>query len=115
MANSAIEATETYQYNTFGTCSKSIDIEITGTIVTRVHFNGGCPGALSTIATLIAGCTIDDVISKFSGVQCRKGTSCPDQLAKALIQIREKKTEGAVSPVIYRDGSPELPLPAQSL
>ena len=87
----ANEAKESYQYSTFGTCSKSIDIEIIGNTVTKVHFNGGCPGALSTIATMIAGSNIDELIAKFHGIRCRNDTSCPDQLARALIQIQEKR------------------------
>ncbi len=46
---------------------------------------GGCPGNLLGISQLLRGMDMDEVIRKFSGVQCgRKPTSCPDQIAAAL-------------------------------
>lgn len=79
---------QSFTYKTYGTCSKSIYIEIIGDTVTNIKFEGGCPGSLSTIAMLMQGQKIDTIISKLSGIKCRNDTSCPDQLAKALIQIK---------------------------
>ena len=36
---------------------------------------------------------IDDVIAKCKGIQCRAGTSCPDQLATALEQLKAQRKE----------------------
>lgn len=83
-----------YSYVTRGTCSRSIDIDTDGDRVVSVTFNGGCHGNTQGVAALVAGMPVDEVISRLRGIQCgNKGTSCPDQLAQALIQIRE---EGAI-------------------
>ena len=72
-------------YKTKGVCSRQIDFEIEDGIVHNVKFTGGCHGNLQGIARLVDGMKADDVIQKLEGVDCNgKGTSCPDQLAKAL-------------------------------
>ena len=76
-------------FKTSGTCSRSIDFEVENGIVKSVKFNGGCAGNTTGVAKLAIGRTVDDVISTLEGIQCRNGTSCPDQLAKALKQYKE--------------------------
>ncbi len=77
------------QYKTKGTCSSMIDIEVEGDIVKSVAFTGGCNGNLKRISSLVKGHKIDDVISRLQGIKCGfKETSCPDQLAQALLQIK---------------------------
>ena len=76
-------------YKTFGVCSRSIDFEVENNIVKSVKFNGGCLGNTTGVAKLAVGRTVDDVIALLEGVQCRGGTSCPDQLARALKQYKE--------------------------
>ena len=76
-------------YKTFGVCSRTIDFEVENNIITNVKFNGGCAGNTTGVAKLAIGRTVDDVISTLEGIQCRNGTSCPDQLAKALKQYKE--------------------------
>lgn len=79
-------------YYTRGTCSSQIIIDYTGNIIDNVTFIGGCNGNLKGISQLVKGMTIDDVISKLENTTCGfKSTSCPDQLAKALKQIKEKE------------------------
>lgn len=77
-------------YETQGTCSKAIvlDIdEVTG-IINGVQFMGGCAGNTLGIASLVRGQKAEDVIARLEGIKCGfKGTSCPDQLAKALRQV----------------------------
>ena len=47
-------------------------------------------GTCSGVAALAKGLPIDEVIDKLSGIQCGfRGTSCPDQLSKALIAYKE--------------------------
>lgn len=77
------------KYKTQGTCSQFIDIEVEGNTVKSVAFTGGCNGNLKGISSLVTGMEIDDVIQKLKGVKCGfKDTSCPDQLATALLQIK---------------------------
>ena len=78
------------QYKTSGTCSQLIDLEIEGDVIQSVAFTGGCNGNLKGISALVAGMKLDEAISKLKGIQCgHKTTSCPDQLAHALEQIKE--------------------------
>lgn len=77
-------------YTCKGTCSRQIRIETDGDTVTHVEFIGGCTGNTQGVARLAEGRKIDEVISLLEGIQCRNGTSCPDQLAKALKQIKDK-------------------------
>ncbi len=77
-------------YQTKGTCSTSIDVEVENGKIKFVQFFGGCNGNLKGISSLVTGMEIDDAISKLKGIRCGfKPTSCPDQLAHALEQIKE--------------------------
>ena len=78
-------------YQTKGTCSTSIDVEVENGKIKFVQFFGGCNGNLKGIASLVTGMEVDDAISKLKGIRCGfKPTSCPDQLAHALEQIKEE-------------------------
>ena len=77
-----------YRYNTHGTCSRQIEIEMDGDTVRRVRFIGGCTGNTQGLSRLVEGMRVDEVIHRLKGIQCRAGTSCPDQLARALERIR---------------------------
>ncbi len=80
----------TYEYKTKGTCSQRILFEIEDDIVKNVQFIGGCNGNLKGIGTLVEGMKTEDVISKLNGIHCgMKATSCPDQLAQALKQVKK--------------------------
>ena len=77
------------KYQTKGTCSTSIDVEVENGIIKFVQFYGGCNGNLQGISRLVEGMKIDDAISKLKGIRCGfKPTSCPDQLARALEEIK---------------------------
>ena len=81
-----------YKYFTRGTCSMQIIVDYTGNIIDNVTFIGGCNGNLKGISQLVKGLTFDEVIKKLEGTTCGfKPTSCPDQLAQALKQIKEKE------------------------
>ncbi len=72
-------------YTTTGTCSRQIDIETDEDIIRRVTFTGGCHGNTQGIAALVRGMKVEETIARLEGIDCRgKGTSCPDQLARAL-------------------------------
>ncbi len=77
-----------YEYKTKGTCSQRIFFDVEDGVVKNVQFVGGCNGNLKGIAALVEGMRAEDVISRVEGIRCgMKGTSCPDQLAKALKEI----------------------------
>ena len=77
-----------YSYKTHGTCSREIRIEMDGNKIQSVQFIGGCTGNTQGVAALVAGMDADEAIARLKGIQCRGGTSCPDQLAKALEAIK---------------------------
>ena len=83
-----------YKYNTRGTCSREINFTVEDGILKDVEYIGGCNGNLQGISKLVEGMKIEDVIEKLQGIHCgMKGTSCPDQLAKALEATIKKNEE----------------------
>lgn len=84
-----------YVYSTHGTCSRQIIIDVNENgIIENVTFIGGCNGNTKGISQLVKGMKIDEVIEKLQGIQCGfRPTSCPDQLATALKQIKEKENK----------------------
>lgn len=76
-------------YKTKMTCSTQIDFEVEDNKIKDVTFIRGCSGNLQGISALVKGMDIDEAISKLKGIDCRgRGTSCPDQLAKALEEYK---------------------------
>ncbi|MBQ8684003.1 MAG: TIGR03905 family TSCPD domain-containing protein [Clostridia bacterium] len=74
-----------YTYRTKGTCARSITFDIVDGLVSNVKFEGGCNGNTQGIARLIEGMSAEEAVRRMEGIQCGfKGTSCPDQLAKAI-------------------------------
>lgn len=83
-----------YTYKTKGTCSTQIDFEVENDTVHNVSFLGGCNGNLKAIGKLVEGEKVDTVISKLKGITCGfKQTSCTDQFAKALEEVKLKNNE----------------------
>ncbi len=80
-----------YSYKTRGTCSSQIDFTVDDNgIVSNIKYTGGCNGNLKAVASLADGMTIDEVIKRLGGIRCgMKPTSCGDQLARALTEIRD--------------------------
>ena len=78
-----------HEYNTKGTCSRRIILDVENGIINEAIFEGGCHGNTQCISKLVKGMKVDDVIARLEGVDCRgRGTSCPDQLAKALKEVK---------------------------
>lgn len=74
-----------FDYLTESTCSKVISMDLEGDVVRNISFMGGCDGNLKTIPLLLDGWTVDQIEAKLTGIVCgRRGTSCSDQLAKAV-------------------------------
>lgn len=80
-----------YRYKTRGTCSQMIEFDYENGRVHNVSFLGGCRGNTQGVARLCEGREALDVIQCCEGILCRAGTSCPDQLAKALREALEKE------------------------
>ena len=74
-----------FRYNTTGTCSQAIEFEVDdNNKIHSVKFIGGCRGNTKGVAKLCEGRDIDELATLLKGTVCRGGTSCPDQLAKAI-------------------------------
>jgi len=74
-----------YSYKTSGVCSSKIDFDIDGDVITNVSFTGGCNGNLKAVSKLVDGFSVEQIEGKLLGNQCGfRGTSCADQLAKAV-------------------------------
>ncbi len=77
-------------YKTRGTCSQYMDVAVKDGRVTRCIIHGGCMGNTQGLSALVVGMKVEDVMAKLNGIRCGyKGTSCPDQLCRALEQVTE--------------------------
>ena len=80
---------EHIEYTPHGVCSRRINIDIENGIIKKVVFSGGCAGNTQGLSALLVDMTVDEAIKRLSGIRCGfKSTSCPDQLATALIQYK---------------------------
>ena len=80
------------EYQTNGTCSETIKFSIEDDKVTEVEFIGGCDGNSQGVSKLVVGMKVSEVIARLKGIDCDgKGTSCPDQLARALEEYANGK------------------------
>ena len=78
-----------FRYKPEGVCSQEIRINVENDIIQEIKFIGGCPGNTLGVAYLLKGMNIDEAIKRLKGIDCRgRGTSCPDQLARALEKIK---------------------------
>ena len=83
-----------FTYKTKGTCSQQILFDVDDGKLYNIEFIGGCNGNLQGISKLVDGMPIDEVIARLDGIHCgMKQTSCPDQLANALKQAKQKLAE----------------------
>lgn len=78
-----------HTYKTKGTCSVKIDFDINDNKLHNVSYTGGCNGNLKAVSSLVEGEDIDYVIKRLKGITCGiRTTSCADQLAKALEEVK---------------------------
>lgn len=83
---------DTINYKTSGVCSRNIEIVIEDDVIVSVRFAGGCNGNLQGIGRLVEGKNAKEVATLLKGVNCNgKGTSCPDQLSKAIEKYYSEK------------------------
>lgn len=72
-----------------GVCSKLMIIEAKEGIIEQVQIVGGCHGNTQGLSKLLVGMEVKEAIRRLEGIDCRgRGTSCPDQMAQALKQIK---------------------------
>ena len=80
-----------YKYTPEGVCSMQMIFEIENNIIKKLKIVGGCPGNTVGVSKLVEGRNIDEVIEMLKGIPCGiKGTSCPDQVARALEEYKKE-------------------------
>ena len=85
-----------FEHKNRGVCSSAIHFELEDNIVKNVKVIGGCNGNSQGVAALAEGMDADELIRRLSGIRCGfKDTSCPDQLARAVKEAKEKMAENA--------------------
>lgn len=78
-----------YRFTPQGVCSTQIIVEVEDGIIRKLTVENGCHGNLQGISKLVEGMKVDEVIKRLKGIDCRgRGTSCPDQIAKMLKDIK---------------------------
>ena len=83
-----------YEYATEGTCSRMITFDLEDEKVTNISFLGGCDGNLKMISKLVDGWSVEQIEEKLGGHLCGlRGTSCADQLARAVRQAYDGELE----------------------
>lgn len=81
-----------YEYKPTGVCAQKISFDIDGDVISNISFLGGCNGNLKAVAKLCDGMNVEYISSKLAGNICgMKGTSCADQLAKAVVAAYESQ------------------------
>lgn len=80
-----------FEYIPQDVCSMKMIFEIESDIIKSLQIVGGCPGNTIGVSKLVEGRTIDEVIQMLKGIPCgARGTSCPDQVSKALEEYKKK-------------------------
>ena len=83
---------KTFEYTPKGVCSSKIIFNIDNNKVLDIKIIGGCPGNSLGIISLLKDQEIDYIIEKLDGIKCGfKNTSCPDQIANALKEYKQKR------------------------
>ncbi|HPF83744.1 MAG TPA: TIGR03905 family TSCPD domain-containing protein [Bacilli bacterium] len=83
---------ETIEYTPVGVCSRKMFIDVENDVIKNYRVIGGCPGNSLGVGMLVKDQKIDDVIAKLKDIKCgARNTSCPAQLAKALIEYKNKE------------------------
>ena len=84
-----------YRYETSGVCSRSITFGIEDGKLYDVMFEGGCNGNLKAIGKLVKGQDAAKIAAMLRGNDCGgRGTSCADQLARAIELALEEEKKG---------------------
>lgn len=81
-----------YTFQTSGVCSQEVSFALDEkNRIHNVRFLGGCPGNLLAIGKLVEGADAAQIATLLKGNDCGgKGTSCADQLSRAIAQALNK-------------------------
>ncbi len=74
------------EYTNKGVCSRKTIVELNDDkTIKSIKIVGGCNGNTQGVSALLIGMKAEDAIKRLEGIDCNgRGTSCPDQVAKAL-------------------------------
>lgn len=90
--------TQRYIFETQHVCPPEIHFQVHEAVLESVRFvGGGCPGNAQLVARLLEGRPVAEVLPLLDGIECSKGTSCPDQLAEALRAQQKRELEPSPS------------------
>lgn len=96
-----------HSYRPTGICPSEIEVTVEADRLREVRFRGGgCPGTAALVDRWLTGVPIEEAAERLAGVVCRNGTSCPDQLAVALTEIRAGRLPAAGSWRVAEDPTP---------
>lgn len=87
-----------FEFYPQGVCSRLFEIVLSndGSTIEGLQITGGCDGNKKAVIRLVEGRPVEEVVGLLRGIDCKgKGTSCPDQLSRALSQIVASKTAPA--------------------
>ena len=93
-------------YPTRGVCPPEIHFKINDGRIEDIRFvGGGCPGNAQLVARLLEGRPLAEALEYLDGIDCRNGTSCPDQLAAAVTDAEAGSLMPAESFRVHTDDS----------
>ncbi len=85
-----------YKCNTRGVCARQISFSLEDGKLYNVKFYGGCAGNTQAISKLLEGTDAQRAVDLLTGNDCNgRGTSCADQLARAVAEALAQEQAGA--------------------
>ena len=98
--------TKRFVYPTQGVCPPEIHFKLNDGHLEEIRFvGGGCPGNAQLVARLLEGKPLAEALEYLIGIDCRNGTSCPDQLAAAITAAENGNLKPAESFRVHTDPS----------
>ena len=96
-----------FVFHTKGVCPPEIHFQIQEGALKELRFvGGGCPGNAQLVSRFLQGKPLNEVLEllkEIEEIDCRNGTSCPDQLAKALMAAQDGTLDPTRSFRVYTD------------
>lgn len=83
------EVFKLFTYRMKGTCATQVELEIVDGVITHCQFTKGCKGGTAGLARMVVGQKADEVVQRLKGTPCQGDTSCPDQLAHAILAYHD--------------------------
>lgn len=85
-----------FNFTPVGVCPTNISFDLIDGAIHHVEFTKGCNGNLKAIAKLIEGKPAEEIVALFKGHLCKeRGTSCADQLARAVEYALEQQKKAS--------------------